>query len=999
MRPLTLRLQAFGSYGDALEIDFARLGLHGIFSITGPTGSGKSTIFDALVYALFDNLPGFRENGMVRSQYADPTTVTTVTLRFEVSGEIWEIVRSPEQTRPSSRSAKGFTTDLSKVSLRREGAEGALTKKGEVAARLEELIGLSQQQFEQVILIPQGKFEEVLKADTKDRAPLLRKLFPVSIYASVTECLRSVAAARSEELASASRAIDAHLGEVRAALTAVADQIPDGVDTSLTDSALDEESFGIASLGPLLSEAARLAGILADLEEDAGKTEAEASARLGEARAAAERFEAWERCRALAESFDAEIAEDARNDARLARARDLAALSAAVASWTEAHERLGVAIEQLEAHVKVVEGLGIEGLAATASAKAVAELAAQLDSKASGQRAAAALFGELVATQTELEATSARIAEDEDALSDETSVLEQRAEDLAVQESTLAALSESPVDVGEMERRRADAATALESAKRRDHLAIEIAALDRARAEALEKGDTTLRARDETRSAWLEGVAGRLAERLIPGEACPTCGSLEHPTPAILAEGAPSEGAWAAAEEAHEAASDELKKIETELTKASTAIEPFEGLEGTTVLAARLGQADAARTQARAAQAQISAWIASVAEEAAAIITARGLVSTTRAELSARRAALEERQIRFRQDRGHFIEAHGSFASPAGEAVVSTARARALRALAEALETHAALLATVAGLDQVLRPALAAHGVEGPAELAALIWSPESIEETERSLASRRERRTATNEFLAAYASDDAPTTRPDTDAVLVAFDGAKRRHLDIVGRLAVLASHHGVLSGALAVVGTHTSELEKTRRRANEASALAELCAGQGSGSVGTKVSLENWVLAHYLGHVLNQANARLAQMTEGRYELRRSVEAVDGRQQLGLDLSVFDATTGQVRSAKTLSGGETFMAALALALGLADAVSGESNLSLGALFIDEGFGSLDAQSLESVIDVLRSLQDGGRIVGVISHVEELRSALPSGITLSITPKGSRAEVLYPDD
>jgi exonuclease SbcC len=166
----------------------------------------------------------------------------------------------------------------------------------------------------------------------------------------------------------------------------------------------------------------------------------------------------------------------------------------------------------------------------------------------------------------------------------------------------------------------------------------------------------------------------------------------------------------------------------------------------------------------------------------------------------------------------------------------------------------------------------------------------------------------------------------------------------------------------------------------------------------VATKLSLENWVLADYLRRVLFQANSRLAMMTDGRYALELADAVTDGRKAFGLDLAVFDVNTGQSRAATTLSGGETFMAALSLALGLADVVSSGSNREMGALFVDEGFGSLDSESLDAVIDVLRSLEDGGRIVGVISHVEELKQALPSGITIEPSNHGSVAEVHYPE-
>ena len=197
MRPLALRLRAFGSYADEFAIDFARLGRHGVFSITGPTGAGKSTIFDAIVYALYDDLPGFRANSHIRSQFADRAVATSVTLEFEADGRHWVLTRTPAQCRPSSRSASGSVEDASTVVLEESGVAGsAITRKRDVGERIAELVGLNKAQFEQVVLIPQGKFEEVLKAKTQDRADLLAKLFPVDVYIRTTEALRQLAAER-----------------------------------------------------------------------------------------------------------------------------------------------------------------------------------------------------------------------------------------------------------------------------------------------------------------------------------------------------------------------------------------------------------------------------------------------------------------------------------------------------------------------------------------------------------------------------------------------------------------------------------------------------------------------------------------------------------------------------------------------------------------------------------------------------------------------------------
>jgi exonuclease SbcC len=251
---------------------------------------------------------------------------------------------------------------------------------------------------------------------------------------------------------------------------------------------------------------------------------------------------------------------------------------------------------------------------------------------------------------------------------------------------------------------------------------------------------------------------------------------------------------------------------------------------------------------------------------------------------------------------------------------------------------------------------------------------------------------------LRAYEASGGPAERPDPGPLAAVETAAAGRHEDLVGRHAVVLSRIGAIDAARAELSTRSGEVEEARHLLEEAETLAAACGGRGVGAVGSRVSLHTWVLAYYLRQVLAQANVRLDTMTGGRYALELDRGSTDGRKASGLDLSVLDAETGQSRPATTLSGGETFMAALALALGLADVVAAGSNYDIGALFVDEGFGSLDGESLDTVIEVLRSLQDGGRMVGVISHVQDLKDALPNGIAIAPTSLGSVATVNYPD-
>ncbi|MGH8987701.1 MAG: SbcC/MukB-like Walker B domain-containing protein, partial [Acidimicrobiales bacterium] len=353
-----------------------------------------------------------------------------------------------------------------------------------------------------------------------------------------------------------------------------------------------------------------------------------------------------------------------------------------------------------------------------------------------------------------------------------------------------------------------------------------------------------------------------------------------------------------------------------------------------------------------------------------------------------------------------FVQVHGKLESPAVAAAARAELAADMRRLARLLQEMEAARGTVRQCGAVVEPVARELGLADPGELFACAVEPAELESRTSALEERRARRDEvrrrTAEYEARAGADGVSAgdvVRPDLGASEATASVAAKTHVALVERRAVLVDRARVLEAGPAEVAEATAAMGAARLAFEQAKSVADRCAGLGGGPDSARLSLENWVLAVYLRQVLVQANQRLDAMTGGRFALELSDGVTDGRKPWGLDLAVSDANTGQVRPATTLSGGETFMAALALALGLADVVSGGTNREVGALFVDEGFGSLDTQSLDAVIEVLRSLEDGGRIVGVISHVKELHQALPRGITVEPSAGGSLAKVHYPPE
>jgi len=997
MRPLALRLQAFGSYGGEFAIDFARLGGHGVFSITGPTGAGKSTIFDAIVYALYDDLPGFRANSHVRSQFAEPGTRTEVTLEFEAEGRHWVLTRTPAQLRPKSRGGSGLVEDPSKVVLAQAGAPGAtLTRKRDVAERLDELVGLTKAQFEQVVLIPQGRFEQVLKAKTQDRADLLAKLFPVDVYVRTTEALRRMAVERRrayEELTCGRQYAEDRLRSEVSAFWADAGPAHGGHPSP-------DEELDLARL-PEVRRCleARLAGVTRARDAAAVARE-EAGTRRAGVEAAVERWEQWTRDVAEATGHPAEEAADAEIAVHLDRAAAVATLATSLTAWRAADERL-VALDAERVHLRrCVDAGWTDDLdpAALDSPTAALLLAGTVAAEAAALEEADRTFADLTGQEARLATEERCLGQRTAALAEAVTHAEAAAGRVAEAEATLAGLSDRAGRRPAVEARVVLLERDAEHERRRATGAGELAdltgRLERARCRtAHAEGHCT-----EVRRAWRAGLAGRLAAHLEDGRPCPTCGGGEHPDPARPAPDAPTDEQLEAAEECLRQCVERQRSLELRAAEAAARLDALprvvDGADVEDRLAAardELATLDAAASEASACRVRLDGLRRQATAEAAGI-------DAERSDLDARKGVLAERRTRWTADRDAFAKTHGSLASTASATTARRSLAGALTGLADNLGAAAAAASARTEHRTAMAPTMDAFGVTEPAALLRWSMGRDDVTCARAGLDARSQHRRDVAARIAAFVADGGGDEPPPLEPAREAERRAAEAHDLLVGRVATMTGRLAAVDAAAAELADGAAAVATARRAKEEADTLAGLCAGLGNGPDVSRLSLENWVLAYYLRQVLAHANCRLETMTNGRYALDLSEEHADGRRAWGLDISVRDAETGLTRPATTLSGGETFMAALALALGLADVVSSGSDYSIGALFVDEGFGSLDGDSLDTVVEVLRSLQDGGRMVGVISHVQELKDALPVGITVTPTTCGSAARVHYPE-
>ena len=914
MRPLRLTLSAFGPYAAQTTLDLEKLGKGGLYLITGDTGAGKTTLFDAITYALYDHSSsGIREGSMLRCKYADDKTPTFVELEFEVHGVRYTVRRNPEYQRPKAR-GEGMTTEKADATLTYPDDRPPVTKAKDVTAAVQEIIGLDYNQFSQIVLIAQGQFTKLLNASTEERSRIFRKLFRTQRYAQLQERLQAEASALNQQRTAQNAKLDSLLGGLQFA--------PDDPDAEALRT-LCAQTVPETALALLDALTARQAAALEEAGTALQATEAQLDTvqqQLGAA-AQAQRL-AQQLAARQAELAAAKPALDAARAEADRHAGDAAQLDALTAQVTQAQSALA-AYDALDAVCRQqTEARDAARLAAAQAHKR----RTQLDS----------LNAALAAAETELAALA-----DADtrllALQNRSAQLTQRGEALAKLEQRLADCQ-----------RQAKAAH-----KAQESYRAAAAAQDEARAR-----------RDALERAFLDAQAGLLAESLTEGVPCPVCGSTHHPARALLPHTAPTqtqvEAARQSAAEADRQAQNASAAAQSALAAANEAKTSLRR-DAETLLPERFTTPEGTVPLTFALMTNV------LAEEAAALQTEQADCAAQYRQTDAdcrRKAQLEAgRQAKTRQ-------------RPALE-----------QAAAEADRSAAAQNASADALEGQIAERRAALPYPRRADAQAAL---DKLEADRRALrtgmdTAQRKLKQAEQAVAAAEAAVEALTaqqTAAQKDLPACSAEELTAQQAELTAARETLRSREKQLSAQLlpnrktAAQYRAAAEARQTlESRWQWVSALAATAGGTLTSK--QKIKLEAYIQMNYLDRILRYANTRLMQMTAGQYELER-IGAENQRSQSGLDLGVIDHYNGTRRSVKTLSGGESFKASLALALGLSDEVqSSAGGIRLDTLFLDEGFGSLDEESLELAIRVLSGLTEGDRLVGIISHVGALKDRI----------------------
>ncbi|KTR25069.1 AAA family ATPase [Curtobacterium citreum] len=987
-----LELRAIGPYPDTVVIDFAALAASGVFLLEGPTGSGKSTIIDAVVFALYGGLAGeSATSDRLHSQHADPATEPFVELVFETGAGLFRVRRTPQYDRPKQRGT-GTVRQQASAQLFRlahpadPAGEPVSSRIPEIGLEVTRIVGLDRAQFLQTVVLPQGEFARFLRSPGEERRKLLQSLFGTQVYDRT-----------ADELAARRRAV---LAEVEGAESRVRDALSRFAQAAGIDDP-DERAVD---------------DVVAGLRRVAAETDEHRQAAVSDA----------ERAREHERSIRERVTARERRAALLARRR---VLDAAADEVTAARDRLAL-------------GERAAGVATSADALDAARArAAQTTDAATARRQGAGLDADsdVVGLRTALA----------DCLSDVRHLVAvertfatrlRSAADAAVRAEDLAARSAALVDA--LERRPAERAALVESARVAAALAADaeparveverVAQLradlstrvtaaraqeqaERAVADARAAASAALATETDLRARRIAGLAGELGAALQPGDACPVCGAVEHPSVAVPQDDHPSADAVESAASAARAAEAALAAAATDLALAQQEHERLRTVLGDL-------DADTLETRATAAAERVRA-----AHDAAVQVL----------DLERRRTAHDEQTRALEQERTTVASEHAVLVSSAAAeserlaqdtAAVDAAVRRATGALdagtSASTDTAAgrsaladavrALDDRVAELDTVLaadvRAATAAASVAERQSEVTEVCAEQGFDTVERAraalvpaaegerlrvvVATADRERAVVDAGLAEPAVLEAARTADeplDLTAAVAARDTAVER-ADAATRVAVSAADRLAAAARCGEdVARAVRARESTSARSRAVVRLADVAAGSTSVNP-SGITLGTYVLMRRFEDVVAAANDRLRSMLGGRFTLETSEERETGSRarKTGLALAVHDHTTDTLRAPGSLSGGETFTVSLCLALGLADVVQAEAGgVALGTLFVDEGFGTLDPETLDDVIGQLARLTAGGRQVGIVSHVEELKQRIPERIAVRRTPGG----------
>lgn len=920
MRPIRLTMSAFGPYAGEIQLELEQLGTHGLYLITGDTGAGKTTIFDAITFALYGEASGEnRESSMMRSKYALPETPTFVELEFLYSGKQYRIRRNPEYLRPAKR---GGGTTVEKADAVLEYPDGrVVTKTREVTAAVREIMGIDRSQFTQIAMIAQGDFLKLLLASTEERKSIFRQIFQTGRYQKLQERLRSAHSALQSRYQECKRAMGQYLQQV---------QPPEDPAQAATLALAQQDSLP-------LSEAMELITCMLQTDQAAQA--------------------------ALKQQADALQKDHAKAIAQLTRAKELEQVQTARRAGIYERRQLLEKQAQQQAKLQAAQQALEKNAAIPGQITQITQQLPQYDTLEQKSRQ----FRE---KQRHLQILESTVQQ----LKAQQSQMQQK---LTLARGELEALAEAGTQYEKYNARYQSAAEQLE---RLGNLHREIqshqtaaAKLAQAQADYVKKSGKAQALREEftvQNRAFLDEQAGILAASLQDGVPCPVCGATSHPHPASTSAQAPSEAELQrlreksdqAQQQAAEASAEAGRLRGTEEALAQQVTQMAAALLGTPVpddLPAAVSQKQTAIQTERTRLEQEMQLEQGRMERKAILSRQIPEQEAQLAQLQQKCAVSEPQVIRLQTE----LENEKLAVEQLRSSLTYTSRTEAEQAAAALKRTYEQLQAAQDNAGKLCQKITdQIHTLDGQIQaLQKQLDEAEPIvpEEVQKTVQELEEKRCTLEE---------------------------NQKHL----HFRLHTNRH-----ALEQIQTQAAQCTELEQQIMQIGALADTANGTLGGK--EKIMLETFVQMTQFDRILMRANTRLMIMSGNQYELKRRTSAGNMRSQSGLDLDVIDHYNGSERSVKTLSGGEAFQASLSLALGLSDEIqSSAGGIQLDTMFVDEGFGALDEDALEQAIRALTGLATQNRLVGIISHVSELKEKVDKQIVVTKDRTGgSRVEII----
>ena len=908
MRPLKLKMSAFGPYAGVIEVDFETLGTNGLYLITGDTGAGKTTIFDAVCFALYGTASGsLRETSMLRSMYADSVTPTFVELTFAYAGKTYKVKRIPDYIRESRR-GEGTTKQSAEAELTMpDGA--VIAKVKEVNAAITEIIGVDRNQFSQIAMIAQGDFRKLLIADTKERQEIFRKIFKTDYYRILQDKIKSEYSLVKNEYEAAEKSVGQYISGILC----------------------DEDNVLYLETRKAVSGEMTLEDVIALIEkilEEDRKIDA-------------------------AICTDTEKAEKALEEITgvLAKAQEHTKAKNELEKSLQLYNQKTATFNEVKKELDEQKALKPEQ---EATAKQIAVIEAELPD-----------YDEYSSLASKANALDKSVEEDNALLAEQAAAAEKLSkliESLKTEHKTLdGAGAQKEKLLREKERieaNTADLKALIASTEALNRLHSQYQREQQSYLAAAQKADEAQRDYTVKYKAFLNEQAGILASDLTDGSPCPVCGSVNHPKIAVKSANAPTEA--------------QVNEAKDKADSAQKAAADSSSVAGATKGKIEM-QKQAVMTQAEKLLGE--AETEDAAEKSAALIEKNKNLLTeidaaiAQEEANTKRKALLEKQIPAYEKQAKQAESN--------IAALKEKAASDITAKAETEKQCKALAANLKYTDKTEAvKAVTALKTKLADMLTALEKAEKFFRESEKEITELDGRIKQLKTQVADYEETDIEAAQKKKDtltsekALLTAKQKAVAVRIDTNTR-------------ALDNINKKSDELIAIEKRKISLNALNNTANGNISGK--EKIMLETYIQTTYFDRIISRANTRLMKMSGGQYALRRSKVADNNRSQSGLDLSVKDYYNGSLRSVKSLSGGEQFKASLSLALGLADEIqSSAGGIKLDTMFVDEGFGSLDSESLSQAFSALAELSDGNRLVGIISHVAELKEKIDKQIIIT---------------